>query len=125
FMGEFLRLFCPKLLPHLDLTRVTWLHQELCPAASEGPTLTIDLLVRVPLLPSAASLGPDCLAFDAILLHIEIESDDTVEPFRRRMYRYLHFLTQEHGLSVLPTAVHLPVRLRGRGKGGVQVSVLD
>lgn len=125
FLREFLSLFFPELLPHLDLGQVTWLHQELYPSAPEGTTRTIDLLARVPLLPSAACLGPDAPTFDAILLHIEIESADTVEPFRRRMYHYFHFLTEKHGLSVLPIAVYLRVGLQGRGKDVYQVRVLD
>lgn len=77
-----------------------------------------------PLLPAAAGL-PDCPRFDAILIHIEIESADAVEPFRRRMYHYYHFLTEQHGLSVLPIAVYLRVGLQGRGKDVYQVRVLD
>jgi hypothetical protein len=78
FLREFLALFFPDMLPHLDPARVTWLQQEIYPHAPEGLKLTIDLLARVPLLSSAAGLGPEFLIFDAILLHIEIESDDTV-----------------------------------------------
>jgi hypothetical protein len=87
--------------------------------------LTIDLLVRVPLLPSAAGLGSDPPTFDAILIHIEVESDDTVQPFRRRMYRYFHFLTEEHGLNVLPIGVYLRVGLEGQGKDVYEVNVLN
>jgi len=125
FLREFLALFFPELVPHLDLGRVTWLHQELYHSAPEGTTHTIDLLARVPLLPSAASLGPEAPKFDAILLHVEIESDDTVQPFRKRMYDYFHFLTEEHGLCVLPIAVYLRVGLEGRGKDIYEVRVLD
>jgi len=123
FLREFRSLFFPELLPHLDLTRVSWMHQELYPSAPEGLMRTIDLLARVPMLPSAASLGPEFTTFDAILLHVEIESDDTVEPFRRRMYHYFHFLTEQHGLNVFPIAVYLRVGLQGRGKDVYQVRV--
>jgi hypothetical protein len=125
FLGEFLALFFPEIFPHLDLTRTEWLHQELYHSVKEGTTLTIDLLVRVPLLPSAASLGPECPNFDAILIHIEIESDDTVQPFRRRMYRYYYLLTEEHGLVVFPIGVYLRVGLEGRGKDAYLIRVLD
>lgn len=125
FLREFLCLFFPDLLPHVDLAQVTWLHQEIYSSAPQGFTLTIDLLARVPLLPSATRLGPGYPAFDAILLHIEIESSDTVEPFRKRMYQYFHFLTEQHGLTVLPIAVYLAVGLQGRGKDVYQVRIWD
>ncbi len=125
FLAEFLALFFPELFPHLDLSRVEWLHQEIYPWVREGETMTIDLLVRVPLLASAVSLGPDCPALDAILFHVEIESADTVVPFRKRMYRYFNFLTEEHGLNVLPIGVYLRVGLEGRGKDVYEVRVLN
>jgi hypothetical protein len=124
FLREFLGLFFPELLPYLDLSRVSWLQQEIYPYAPEELRLTIDLLARVPLLPAAAAL-PDRPHFDAILIHIEIESADAVEPFRRRMYRYFHFLTEKHDLTVLPIAVYLRVGLQGRGKDVYEVRVLD
>jgi hypothetical protein len=125
FLSEFLALFFPDLLPHLDLGQVIWLHQEIYPEPQQGTTRSIDLLARIPLLPSAAELGPEAPDFDALLLHIEIESADTVEPFRRRMYEYFHFLTEKHGLTVLPIAVYLRVGLEGRGKDVYQVRVLN
>jgi hypothetical protein len=124
FLREFLGLFFPELLPYLDLSQISWLQQEIYPYAPEGLRLTIDLLARVPLLPAAAALL-DRPHFDAILIHIEIESADTVEPFRRRMYRYFHFLTEQHELSVLPIAVYLRVGLEGRGNDVYEVRVLD
>ncbi len=41
------------------------------------------------------------------------------------MYEYFHFLTEKHGLTVLPIAVYLRVGLEGRGKDVYQVRVLD
>ncbi len=126
FLREFPALFFPELFPHLDLAKADWLHQELYHALQEGSTETIDLLVRVPLLSSAASLAPpDCPTFDAILLHIEVESADTVAPFRKRTYHYYHQLTEVHGLNVFPIAVYLRVGLEGRGKDAYEVRVLN
>ncbi len=123
FLREFLALFFPDLLPHLDLARVTWLQQEHFPSAPEGMLRTIDLLAQIPMLPSAASLGPEYCTFEAILMHIEIESADSVEPFRKRMYDYFHFLTHKHGLSVFPIAIYLRVGLEGRGKDVYEVRI--
>src|SRR5262249_45671778 len=125
FLREFLSLFFPDLLPYLDLTKVTWLHQELYPDAPQGLKWTIDLLARIPLLPSVANLGSELPSFDAIFLHIEIESADTVEPFRKRMYQYFHFLSEKHQLSVFPIAVYLGVGLQGRGRDVYQVRIWD
>jgi Domain of unknown function (DUF4351) len=59
-----------------------------------------------------------------VLIHIEVESDDTVQPFRRRMYEYGYHLTHILNLNVLPVAVYLRVGLDGRGRDVYQTEVL-
>jgi len=49
------------------------------------------------------------------LIHVEIESSDSVEPLRRRMHRYYTHLRDEHELPVLPIALYLRVGLEGIG----------
>ena len=58
-----------------------------------------------------------------VLIHIEVESADTVEPLRRRMYEYFHHLTHVLGHDVLPVAVYLRVGLQGRGLDRYEVEV--
>src|SRR5438270_316515 len=48
------------------------------------------------------------------LIHVEIESADTVQPLRARMHDYYGQL-RRHGLPVLPVALYLRVGLEGIG----------
>jgi hypothetical protein len=50
------------------------------------------------------------------LIHIEVESADSVKPLRRRMHCYYANLRQKHELPVLPIAVYLNVGLDGVGQ---------
>jgi hypothetical protein len=123
FLREFLLLFFPDLLAQSDLERVEWLHQELYPDPPHGQLLTIDLIARVPFLSvagSTAAEGP----IQTILIHLEIEADDTVEPFRERFYDYFHVLMKKYGPNVLPIAVYLRVGLEGQGKDAYVIEVL-
>ena len=78
------------------------------------------MLVRIPFLQAAGDTPPQ-----TVLIHIEVESDDTVQPFRWRMYEYYHHLTHILNLNVLPVAVYLRVGLQGRGRDVYQLEVLD
>jgi hypothetical protein len=49
------------------------------------------------------------------LIHVEIESQDTVAPLRPRMHSYYEQLRRRHGLPVLPIALYLRVGLDGIG----------
>jgi hypothetical protein len=49
------------------------------------------------------------------LIHIEIESQDSVAPLRPRMFSYYEQLRRRHGLPVLPIALYLRVGLDGIG----------
>jgi hypothetical protein len=124
YLSQFLGLFFPELLPYLDLSRVTWLQQELYPRDPHGLKLTVDLLVQVPLRSDAPPL-PEEGKLDALLIHLEIESADTVEPFRKRMYDYYKYLTEEKGLKILPIAIYLRVGLEGIGKDRYVEKVLN
>lgn len=51
------------------------------------------------------------------LVHVEIESADSVEPLRGRMYDYYKALRDRHRLPVLPVGLYLSVGLDGIGVG--------
>jgi len=123
FLREFLLLFFPDLPEQLDLDKVEWLQQELYPDPPHGSLLTIDLIARLPFRPGAPD-APAANAVQTLLLHLEIESDDTVGRFRERFYGYFHFLTQKYGPMVLPIAVYLRVGLDGQGKDAYIIEVL-
>ena len=121
FLREFFELFFPDLIGQLDFANAVWLQQELI---ADPPTLekrTIDLLVQIPLLPAAGAAAPPP---QVVYIHIEVESADTVEPLRRRMYHYFDHLTHVLNLEVLPIAVYLRVGLEGRGIDAYEVRVL-
>ncbi len=119
FLGEFFELFFPDLVGLLNFAAAVWLQQELITDPPAGEKRTIDLLVQIPLLQAAEDAPPQ-----TVLIHIEVESDDTVQPFRRRMYDYYHHLTHVLNLNVLPVAVYLRVGLEGRGRDVYQTEVL-
>jgi hypothetical protein len=115
FLPEFFTLFFPDWVERLDFTRVTWLEQELFPNPPHGERLAIDLIAQVPVRSSPQGPRPHEPRQQTLLIHIEIESGDSVEPFRERIYDYYHFLTRKHQLDVLPVAIYLRVGLEGRG----------
>jgi hypothetical protein len=119
FLREFFELFFPDLVGLLDFVNAVWLQQELITDPPEGEKRSIDLLVRIPFLQASSDA-----AAQTVLIHIEVESDDTVQPFRRRMYEYYHHLTHVLNLNVLPVAVYLRVGLDGRGRDVYQTEVL-
>jgi hypothetical protein len=93
------------------------------PDPPHGRLLTIDLIARIP-LKSSATEDEGAPAVQTILLHLEIEADDTVEPFRKRLYDYFHYLTTKYGPIVLPIALYLRVGLKGQGKDHYRIAVL-
>jgi len=119
FLREFFELFLPELVSQLDFANAVWLQQELIADPPSGEKRTVDLLVQIPLLAPAGAA-----ANQVVYIHIEVESDDTVEPLRKRMYEYYHHLTHVLNLNVLPVAVYLRVGLEGRGIDTYQVEIL-
>jgi hypothetical protein len=116
FLVEFLKLFFPELIDRLDLTAITWLEQEVFPDPPSGQRYSVDLIARIPLRPLEGEPRPNEPRQQVLLLHIEIESVDTVEPFRERMFDYYCDMTRKLGLDVLPVAIYLRVGLEGRGR---------
>ncbi|MHC5536760.1 DUF4351 domain-containing protein [Singulisphaera rosea] len=64
-----------------------------------------------PPVATSAPVPDRCLT----LIHVEIESQDTVAPLRPRMLSYYEQLRRQHGLPVLPIALYLRVGLDGVG----------
>ena len=80
---------------------------------------------RFPCVPVKESRPPNQPRQQVLLLHIEVESADTVEPLRERMFDYYCLLTRKHGLDVLPVAIYLQVGLEGRGRDVFERRVWD
>jgi hypothetical protein len=115
-LGEFLMLFLPELIERLDLTATTWLPQEIFPDPPAGQRRYVDLIAQISLRPSVGVPPPNAPRQQVLLLHIEVESADTVEPFRERMFHYYCDLSRKLRLDVLPVAIYLQVGLEGRGR---------
>jgi hypothetical protein len=114
FFPEFLTLFFPERAARFDFGRVEWLDKEVFADPPQGDVLEVDLVARLPLL--AAAPGEHTMA--VALVHVEIESRDAVETFRRRMFNYYETLRRRHNCPVLPVAVYLRVGLEGIGVDG-------
>ena len=125
FLGEFLTLFLPEVSARLDLTSVDWLPQEIFPDPPTGERRSVDLIAQIPLRSSEGEPPPNQPRQQVLLLHIEVESADTVEPLRERMFDYYCLLTRKHGLDVLPVAIYLQVGLEGRGRDVFERRVWD
>ena len=118
FFGEFFQVFFPAWADRFDFTRVDWLEQEVFTDPPRGERRSLDLVARVALRPGVPPPAPglaepaDCWL---TLIHIEIESRDTVVVLRPRMFAYYEHLRRKYGLPVLPIALYLRAGLGGIG----------
>jgi hypothetical protein len=118
FFAEFFQVFFPAWADRFDFSRVDWLEQEVFTDPPRGERRSLDLVARLPLRPGVPSPAPspgepaDCLL---TLIHVEIESRDTVVLLRPRMLSYYEQLRRRHGLPVLPIALYMRVGLDGIG----------
>jgi Domain of unknown function (DUF4351) len=118
FFAEFFQAFFPAWADRFDFSRVDWLEQEVFTDPPRGKRRSLDLVARLPLGPGVPPPAPDCgEPTDSwlTLIHVEIESEDTVAPLRPRMLSYYEQLRRRHALPVLPIALYLRVGLDGIG----------
>jgi hypothetical protein len=116
FFAEFFQVFFPAWADRFDFARVDWLEQEVFPDPPRGERRSLDLVARLPLRPGVPPPAPapgEPAESWLTLIHIEIESQDSVAPLRSRMHAYYEQLRRRHGLPVLPIA------LVGRGVDGL------
>jgi hypothetical protein len=118
FFAELFQVFFPAWADRFDFSRVDWLEKEVFPDPPRGERRYLDLVARLPLRPGVpppgttpAESASECLT----LVHVEIESQDSVAPLRPRMLSYYEQLRRRHGLPVLPVALYLRVGLDGIG----------
>jgi hypothetical protein len=118
FFAEFFQVFFPAWAERFDFSRVVWLEHEVFTDPPRGERRSLDLVTRLPLRPGVPPPAT-ALAEPAdrwlTLIHVEIESQDTVAPLRPRMFAYYEQLRLRHGLPVLPIALYLRVGLDGIG----------
>lgn len=115
FLPEFFQQFLPEWASRFDFSRIEWLDQEVFPDPPEGARHVLDLVAKLhatePIQDETGHASEDWLS----LIHVEIESSDSVRPLRRRMHWYYSNLRQRHELPVLPVAVYMNVALSGLG----------
>jgi len=115
FFAEFIRLFFPDWADRFDLDRIEWLNAEVFAEPPEGARRYLDLVVKIPVHQVLSAQRPDREDSWIAVLHVEIESADTVAPFRPRMFDYFWVLQERYKLPVLPIALYLRVGLQGIG----------
>jgi hypothetical protein len=94
--------------PRFVFGETPWLEQEIFTDPPHGERRELDLVARL-------SVRPRVGASAEALVHVEVESGDSVADLRARMPRYHNMLRYKHDLPVLSGAVYLDVALQGRG----------
>src|SRR5919204_1493085 len=114
FFKQFFGCFSPAWAARFDFGDVTWLDKEVFLAPPQGERRHLDLVARVGLRPGTP---PPQAGFAQLLalVHVEVESRESVQPFRPRMFEYYVQLRRHTGLPVLPIGLFLRVGLDGIG----------
>jgi hypothetical protein len=114
FFEQFLLCFFPVWAQRFDFHDLTWLDKEVFLAPPAGEKRQLDVVARLRLHPGAPPPRPDQTELLA-LVHVEIESRESVQPFRPRLFEYYVQLRRDSGLPVLPIGLFLRVGLDGIG----------
>jgi hypothetical protein len=114
FFEQFFLCFFPVWAERFDFRDLTWLDKEVFLAPPQGEKRQLDLVARLrirPGMPPPRADATDLLA----LVHVEVESRESVQPFRPRMFGYYVQLRRDSQLPVLPIGLFLRVGLDGIG----------
>jgi hypothetical protein len=114
FFEQFLLCFFPTWAARFDFTEVTWLDKEVFLAPPQGEKRQLDLVARLRIRPGAPPPQAD-LGELLTLVHVEVESRESVLPLRPRMFEYYVKLRRDSQLPVLPIGLFLRVGLEGIG----------
>jgi hypothetical protein len=115
FFAEFLRLFFAAWADRFDLSRVDWLDKEVFPDPPQGERRVLDRVAKLATRAPVPGQRAGELDLWLALVHIEIESADSVEALRSRFHEYYEQLRRQHHLPVLPIGLFLRVGLEGIG----------
>jgi hypothetical protein len=114
FFAQFLWCFFPKWAERFDFSEIVWLDKEVFLAAPDGEKRQLDLVARLRIRADAPPPWPGCEGL-LVLVHIEVESDDSVAPLRPRMFEYYVELRRQYNLPVFPIGLYMRVGLDGGG----------
>jgi hypothetical protein len=114
FFEAFFTCFYPAWAERFEFTDIDWLDKELFLSPPQGERRQLDLVARLKLRPGVPP--PRAEVTDLVaLVHVEVESRDSIVGFRPRMFEYYVQLRRDTGLPVLPIALFLRVGLDGKG----------
>src|SRR5580704_19755934 len=87
FFEQFFQCFFPEWAKRFDFSDMTWLDKEVFLAPPQGEKRLLDLVARLLIRPEAP---PPQLGLTELvaLVHVEVESRESVQPFRPRMFEY-------------------------------------
>jgi hypothetical protein len=114
FFEQFFLCFFPDWAARFEFSGIEWLDKELFLAPPQGEKRQLDLVARLHLRPDAPPPRPGVTDLVA-LVHVEVESRDSVADFRPRFFEYYVQLRRDTGLPVLPIGLFLRVGLEGIG----------
>jgi len=114
FFEQFFRCFFPSWAERFDFRDLTWLDKEVFLAPPQGEKRQLDLVARLRIRPEAPP-PREGLTELLTLVHVEVESRESVQAFRPRMFEYYVQLRRDSQLPVLPIGLFLRVGLDGIG----------
>ncbi len=114
FFEQFFRCFFSHWADRFDFTDITWLDKEVFLSPPQGDKRQLDLVARVRTRPEYPPPRADLSELLA-LIHVEVESRDSVQQFRPRIFEYYTQLRRDFSLPVLPIGLFLKVGLDGIG----------
>jgi hypothetical protein len=114
FFEQFFLCFFPLWATRFDFSSLTWVDTEVFLAPPQGEKRRLDLVARLALRPGAPPPYPGASELLA-LVHVEVESRESAQAVRPRMFEYYVQLCRDHQLPVLPIVLFLRVGLDGVG----------
>ena len=114
FFEQFFQCFFPEWARRFDFTDISWLDKEVFLAPPQGEKRQLDLVARLRIRAGETPAQPGLTEL-MTLVHVEVESRESVQPFRPRMFEYYTQLRRDSGLPVLPIGLFLRVGLEGIG----------
>lgn len=115
FFADFFVLFFADWAPRFDFTKVEWLDKEVFTDPPQGERRYLDLVARTSVhQPVVLSPGQPAEHW-IILIHVEVETEETASRLRPRMFLYYEQLRRQYDVPVLPIGLYLRVGLDGVG----------
>ena len=109
-------LMLPTWLPLFDFPKLEWIEQEIFPDPPKGSRRSIDILAKLPTLQPITDESEEPPVQACVgLVHLELESWESIAVMRRRMRDYRHYLSRKFQLPVLPLCIYVNVGMQGLG----------